>query len=74
MNEPDNPNGSAFAIEGMTSADGRVLGKMGHSERTIGPVGCGEAPDILKNIHSVSGQTEASLCQNIFAAGVAYFN
>lgn len=74
MSEPDNPNGSAFAIEGMTSADGRVLGKMGHSERTIGPVGCGEAPDILKNIHSVSGQTEASLCQNIFAAGVAYFN
>ena len=29
-----NPNGSAFAIEGITSPDGRVLGKMGHSERT----------------------------------------
>ena len=28
-----NPNGSAFAIEGITSADGRVFGKMGHSER-----------------------------------------
>ena len=28
-----NPNGSAFAIEGITSPDGRVLGKMGHSER-----------------------------------------
>lgn len=28
-----NPNGSAFAIEGITSKDGRVLGKMGHSER-----------------------------------------
>ncbi len=29
-----NPNGSAFAIEGITSPDGRVFGKMGHSERT----------------------------------------
>ena len=29
-----NPNGSACAIEGITSADGRVLGKMGHTERT----------------------------------------
>ena len=28
-----NPNGSDFAIEGITSPDGRVLGKMGHSER-----------------------------------------
>ncbi len=28
-----NPNDSAFAIEGITSPDGRVLGKMGHSER-----------------------------------------
>jgi phosphoribosylformylglycinamidine synthase len=28
-----NPNGSAFAVEGITSPDGRVLGKMGHSER-----------------------------------------
>ncbi len=29
-----NPNGSDFAIEGITSPDGRVFGKMGHSERT----------------------------------------
>ena len=29
-----NPNGSVFAIEGMTSPDGRVFGKMGHAERT----------------------------------------
>ncbi len=29
-----NPNNSAFAIEGITSPDGRVFGKMGHSERT----------------------------------------
>ena len=29
-----NPNGSAWAVEGITSPDGRVLGKMGHSERT----------------------------------------
>ena len=28
-----NPNGSSFAIEGITSPDGRVFGKMGHSER-----------------------------------------
>ncbi|MBR6777246.1 MAG: phosphoribosylformylglycinamidine synthase subunit PurQ, partial [Clostridia bacterium] len=28
-----NPNNSTFAIEGITSPDGRVLGKMGHSER-----------------------------------------
>ena len=28
-----NPNGSAFAIEGITSPDGRVFGKMGHAER-----------------------------------------
>ena len=28
-----NPNGSTLAIEGITSPDGRVLGKMGHSER-----------------------------------------
>ena len=29
-----NPNGSLNAIEGITSPDGRVFGKMGHSERT----------------------------------------
>ena len=35
--DPDfNPNGSAWAVEGITSPDGRVLGKMGHAER-IGP-------------------------------------
>ena len=28
-----NPNGSVLAIEGITSPDGRVLGKMGHTER-----------------------------------------
>ena len=28
-----NPNGSVWAIEGITSPDGRVLGKMGHAER-----------------------------------------
>ncbi len=30
---PHNPNGSSFAIEGITSPDGRILGKMGHTER-----------------------------------------
>ena len=35
--DPDwNPNGSAWAVEGITSPDGRVFGKMGHAER-VGP-------------------------------------
>lgn len=68
LTEPDNPNGSAFAIEGLTSPDGRVLGKMGHSERTVG-VG-GFCADLIKNI---AGSGDASSCQNIFAAGVNYF-
>ena len=33
MDDDFNPNGSIFAIEGITSPDGRVFGKMGHSER-----------------------------------------
>jgi phosphoribosylformylglycinamidine synthase len=33
MDTEFNPNGSIYAIEGITSPDGRVLGKMGHSER-----------------------------------------
>ncbi|MDR2494588.1 MAG: phosphoribosylformylglycinamidine synthase [Spirochaetaceae bacterium] len=33
LGEPDNPNGSAFGIEGLTDPSGRILGKMGHSER-----------------------------------------
>jgi len=53
-----NPNGSYQAIEGILSPDGRVLGKMGHSER------CGN--DIGKNI-------PGNKIQPIFAAGVAYF-
>ncbi|WP_411679260.1 phosphoribosylformylglycinamidine synthase [Clostridium thailandense] len=53
-----NPNGSFCAIEGITSPDGRVLGKMGHSERL------GE--NVLKNI---PGNKD----QKIFEAGVKYF-
>ncbi|WP_147615137.1 phosphoribosylformylglycinamidine synthase [Treponema pectinovorum] len=68
MNEPDNPNGSAYAIEGLTSPDGRVLGKMGHSERTLGIGGYSE--DLIKNI---AYDKQANSCQNIFAAGVRYF-
>ncbi|RLD31603.1 MAG: phosphoribosylformylglycinamidine synthase, partial [Bacteroidetes bacterium] len=34
MKYPDNPNGSDYAVEGITSPDGRIMGKMGHSERT----------------------------------------
>ena len=33
MQEPFNPNGSMYAIEGMISENGQILGKMGHSER-----------------------------------------
>ena len=36
MDIEGNPNGSAWAVEGITSPDGRVFGKMGHSER-VGP-------------------------------------
>lgn len=53
-----NPNGSAHAIEGITSPDGRVLGKMGHSER-IG----------LRVAMNVPGEKD----QKIFEAGVEYF-
>jgi len=53
-----NPNGSMHAIEGITSADGRIFGKMGHSER----VGI----NIGKNI---IGEKD----QKIFEAGVNYF-
>ena len=66
IQEPDNPNGSAFAIEGLTSPDGRVLGKMGHSERTVGMGELGSSDSLIKNI-------EGNRCQNIFAAGVNYF-
>ena len=53
-----NPNGSMWGIEGITSPDGRVLGKMGHSERI------GE--NVAKNI---PGTKE----QQIFRNGVRYF-
>ncbi|MDE7403209.1 MAG: phosphoribosylformylglycinamidine synthase [Muribaculaceae bacterium] len=33
MQSPENPNGSTWAIEGIISPDGHILGKMGHSER-----------------------------------------
>ena len=36
MDTAFNPNGSLWALEGITSPDGRVLGKMGHSERVGG--------------------------------------
>lgn len=53
-----NPNGSVNAIEGITSPDGRVLGKMGHSER-IGS-------NLYRNI---PGEKD----QKLFQAGVGYF-
>lgn len=53
-----NPNGSTCAIEGITSPDGKVFGKMGHSER------CGN--NVFKNI---IGEKD----QKIFENGVKYF-
>ena len=58
MDMPFNPNGSMMAIEGITSLDGRVLGKMGHSERI------GE--NLYKNI-------PGNFDQKIFESGVKYF-
>ena len=53
-----NPNGSVATIEGITSPDGRIFGKMGHSER-IGP-----------NLHkNVVGNYD----QKLFSSGVEYF-
>lgn len=54
-----NPNQSVLAVEGITSPDGRVLGKMAHTERF-------SADDIFENI-------SGNKLQPIFAAGVAYF-
>ena len=74
ISEPDNPNGSLFAIEGLTSPDGHVLGKMGHSERTVGNDKNGASVDLIKNIagNPLTNPKENS-CQNLFAAGVSYF-
>ena len=58
MDEEFNPNGSYAAIEGITSPDGRVLGKMAHSER----IGDGVAVNIYGNQN-----------QHIFESGVSYF-
>jgi phosphoribosylformylglycinamidine synthase len=54
-----NPNGSDYAIEAITSPDGRILGKMGHSERV--------GDNLYKNI---SGEKT----QDIFKNGVRYFS
>ena len=58
MDEDWNPNGSVMAIEGITSEDGRIFGKMGHPERSV--------DGTFRNI-------EYSSDMNIFKAGVAYF-
>ncbi|MCL2838724.1 MAG: phosphoribosylformylglycinamidine synthase [Oscillospiraceae bacterium] len=55
---PYNPNGSYYAVEGITSPDGRVFGKMGHSERM------GE--NVAKNVPGNKNQ-------QIFESGVKYF-
>jgi len=55
---PFNPNGSMLAIEGISSPDGRVFGKMGHTERY--------QPGLYQNY---TGRYD----QNMFRAGVEYF-
>lgn len=59
MNEDFNPNASYMAIEGITSPDGRVLGKMAHSER--------RGDGVAMNIYGDQDQ-------KIFLSGVNYFN
>ena len=58
MESPYNPNGSYYAIEGIISRNGQILGKMGHSERY--------ERNLLKNI-------EADLEQPLFENAVKYF-
>ena len=58
MESPYNPHGSMMAIEGIVSRDGRVLGKMAHSER--------QGDNRFKNIYG-------EMDQLIFEAGVKYF-
>ena len=58
MDEEWNVNGSYYAIEGITSPDGRVLGKMAHSER--------RGRSVAVNIY---GEQD----MKIFESGVAYF-
>ncbi len=74
ITEPDNPNGSAYAIEGITSPDGHVLGKMGHSERGVGMAMNGASMELFKNVggNPLTNENETT-CENLFAAGVAYF-
>jgi phosphoribosylformylglycinamidine synthase len=54
----DNPNGSAYNIEALSSPNGRVLGKMGHSER--------RGPYVHRNI-------PGNKTMQLFRAGVQYF-
>ena len=58
MVSPYNPNGSMMAIEGIVSSNGRVLGKMVHSER--------QGENRNKNIYG-------DMDQKLFEAGVQYF-
>lgn len=59
MTSPYNPNGSMWAIEGITSPDGRVYGKMGHTERGVGE-------NLYKNY-------DGNFDMKLFESGVKYF-
>ena len=53
-----NPNGSMMAVEGITSPDGRVFGKMGHAERV--------GRNLYKNV-------PGEYFMNMFESGIRYF-
>ena len=59
MDYPANPNGSMGAVEGLISPDGRILGKMGHSERI--------SRGVAKNI---PGEKD----QRLFESAVRFFS
>ena len=58
LTAPYNPNGSSYGIEGIISANGQILGKMGHTERYD--------ENLFKNIHG-------NKVQSLFSNAVNYF-
>ena len=71
MDEEYNMNGSYCAIEGITSPDGRVFGKMGHSERrSVNKVTASDGSErLVRTALNIFGNDD----QQIFESGVQYF-
>ena len=59
MDVNDNPNGSIYAIECITSPDGRILGRMGHAER------------VFKELYKNAGENMAGA--SMFNSAVKFF-